>query len=49
MSTKKKGQTTVCKEWWQHLRKYKRFFWKRERAKTKELINSDRESEIGEK
>ncbi len=31
MATKKKGILTSSPEWWKHLRKVKRLFWKRER------------------
>lgn len=41
MATVKKGIITPARQWWKHLRKWKRVFWKserkaQERATTKE-------------
>jgi hypothetical protein len=42
MSTKKNGMLTVSKEWRVHLRKkFKRLFWKTERAAVKKDINKN--------
>ena len=35
MATVKKGTLTGAPEWWKHLRKTKRVFWKRERKAAK--------------
>ena len=35
MATVKKGTLTAPPEWWKHLRKTKRVFWKRERKAAK--------------
>lgn len=31
MATVKKGTLTPAPQWWKHLRKWKRVFWKKER------------------
>jgi hypothetical protein len=31
MATKKKGILTPAPQWWKHLRRWKRVFWKRHR------------------
>jgi hypothetical protein len=35
MANVKKGQTVPSPEWWKHLRKLKRLFWKRQRRADK--------------
>lgn len=37
MSTVKKGMLTAIGEWWKHLRRHKRGFWKGERRAAKKL------------
>ena len=38
MATVKKGTLTRSPQWWVHLRKWKRTFWKRERKAAKRAI-----------
>ncbi len=37
MATVKKGMLTTCGEWWRHLRRKKRAFWKGERRAAKKF------------
>lgn len=43
MAHVKKGHLTPSPQWWKHLRKWKRVFWKRERKAAKEKVRADRE------
>ena len=38
MANVKKGNLTSAPEWWKHLRKFKRVFWKAERQAQREAI-----------
>lgn len=38
MANVKKGQLTKSPEWWRHLRRMKRVFWKRERKAAQRVI-----------
>lgn len=38
MATVKKGLLTKSPEWWRHLRRMKRVFWKRERKATQRYV-----------
>lgn len=38
MASVKKGTLTHAPQWWKHLRKWKRFFWKHERQAYKRFI-----------
>ena len=38
MANVRKGQLTKSPEWWRHLRRMKRVFWKRERKAAQRLI-----------
>jgi hypothetical protein len=38
MANVRKGQLTKPPEWWRHLRRMKRVFWKRERKAAQRLI-----------
>lgn len=41
MATIKKGILTHARQWWVHLRKTKREFWKKHRLKEKEFIKKE--------
>jgi hypothetical protein len=41
MTTVKKGFLTAAPEWWKHLRRMKRVFWKRERKAAKSLARQE--------
>jgi hypothetical protein len=41
MANVKKGQLVPAPEWWKHLRKVKRLFWKRERQAGKRVARED--------
>ena len=48
MATVKKGTLTAAPspaDWWKHLRRYKRAFWKRERAKAREATEKVKKDE----
>ena len=38
MATVKKGITVASPEWWKHLKRWKRNFWKRQRVSDKEFL-----------
>jgi hypothetical protein len=40
MATVKKGITVRAPEWWRHLRRCKRQFWKRQRAADKKMAKA---------
>ncbi len=40
MANRKKGQTVAAKQWWRHLRKWKRAFWKEQRRADKRDIRT---------
>lgn len=41
MATVKKGLLTKSPEWWKHLRRMKRLFWKRERKAGQRFIERE--------
>ena len=41
MATVKKGTLVCFPEWWVHLRKTKRMFWKKQRKAEKALVKQD--------
>jgi len=42
MATVKKGILVAAPQWWRHLRKWKRVFWKKQRKAEREAIKSER-------
>lgn len=40
MATKKQGMHVGAPQWWKHLRRVKRLFWKRERRETKRDVRN---------
>ena len=46
MANVKKGQLLPAPEWWKHLRKMKRVFWKAERKAAKKAAKSEAERRV---
>jgi hypothetical protein len=42
MANVKQGQTVKSKQWWKHLREWKRTFWKSQRMADKRIIKEQR-------
>jgi hypothetical protein len=42
MANIKKGQTVPAPEWWKHLKRVKRLFWKRQRRADKTRLRRER-------
>jgi hypothetical protein len=41
MANVKKGQTISPPQWWKHLRKWKRTFWKKQRAADRDVAKKE--------
>jgi hypothetical protein len=41
MASVKKGNITAAQQWWKHLRKWKRVFWKKERKTQDQAIKKE--------
>jgi len=46
MANVKKGQSVPAPQRWDHLRDWKRFFWKRQRGADREAIHKEKQEEL---